>query len=176
MTPHDFTRLLDAHAGPLALYARQWCDCPEDVVQEAFLKLVRLRRPPVESAAWLYRVVRNGAIDAGRRSRRRKRRETVAARPMRWFVEEQLDGLTAAAAIEALENLPLELREVIVARLWGGLGFEQIAELAGCSVSTAFRRFTAGIEELQKKLGARDQGTGVREEGTGNRGHLHERT
>ena len=42
----DFARLIDAHAAPLVLYARLWCDAPEDVVQEAFLKLVRQGRPP----------------------------------------------------------------------------------------------------------------------------------
>ena len=41
-----------------------------------------------------------------------------------------------------------EQREVIVARHWGGLSFEQIAEVVGCSASTAFRRYAAGVEEL----------------------------
>jgi len=36
MSPTEFARLIDAHAAPLVLYARQWCDAPEDVVQEAF--------------------------------------------------------------------------------------------------------------------------------------------
>jgi RNA polymerase sigma-70 factor (ECF subfamily) len=40
MSPSDVARLIDAHAAPLVLYARQWCAAPEDVVQEAFLKLV----------------------------------------------------------------------------------------------------------------------------------------
>jgi len=152
MTPHDFTRLLDTHGAPLTLYARQWCETPEDIVQEAFLKLVALRKPPRQVAPWLYRVVRNAAIDAGRAAKRRQRREIVAARPDRWFVEDQSDCLTAAAAVSALQGLPIDQREVVVARLWGGLGFEQIAEVAGCSPSTAFRRFSAGIEALRKEL------------------------
>jgi len=152
MTPHDFTRLLDTHGGALVLYARQWCDSPEDVVQEAFLKLVALRQPPRQVVAWLYRVVRNAGIDASRGAHRRQRRETAAVKPDRWFVEDQADGLTAAAAVAALQTLPVDQREVIVARLWGGLGFEQIAEVAGCSQSTAFRRFNLGIEALRKEL------------------------
>src|SRR5262249_3432779 len=67
----EVARLIDAHAAPLVLYARQWCDAPEDVVQEAFLKLVRLGQPPQDAAAWLYRVVRNGALDAAKTARRR---------------------------------------------------------------------------------------------------------
>jgi DNA-directed RNA polymerase specialized sigma24 family protein len=79
MRPDDFVRLLDTHGPPLILYARQWCATPEDVVQEAFLKLVSLRQPPRSPVAWLYRVVRNAALDARKTARRLQRREAVAA-------------------------------------------------------------------------------------------------
>jgi RNA polymerase sigma-70 factor (ECF subfamily) len=153
MTPTDVARLIDGHAAALVLYARQWCDAPEDVVQEAFLKLVCLRGPPRDAVAWLYRVVRNGALDVTKAARRRQRRESAAARPVRWFVEPAVDGLDAETAVAALRGLPPEQREVIVARHWGGLSFEQIAEAAGCSTSTAFRRYTAGVEALRTQLG-----------------------
>ena len=153
MLPHDLARLVDARGPALILYARQWCHAPEDVVQDAFLKLVVLHPPPRDAVAWLYRVVRNAAIDAGKADLRRKRRETATARPARWFVEPAVDGLDAEAAVAALQRLPVEERAVIVARLWGGLSFEQIAAAAGCSASTAFRRFSAGIDALRKELG-----------------------
>ena len=153
MNAPDFARLIDTHAAPLVLYARQWCGTPEDVVQEAFLKLVRQKRPPADVVAWLYRVVRNGALDAAKIARRRRRRESVAARPGRWFVEPEVDGLDARTAVAALERLVPEQREAIVAHHWGGLSFEQIAAVVGCSASTAFRRYTAGVEELRKQLG-----------------------
>src|SRR5262249_22561877 len=124
MTPHAFARLLDTHGPPLTLYARQWCATAEDVVQDAFLKLVALRQPPRDLVPWLYRVVRNGAIDALRIARRRQRRESAVARPVRWFLEAEVDGLDAPTAVAALQRLPVEQREVIVARLWGGLSFE----------------------------------------------------
>ena len=153
MSPTDFARLIDAHAAPLVLYARQWCGAPEDVVQEAFVKLVRQRQPPQDAVAWLYRVVRNGALDAAKMARRRHRRESAAARPIRWFVEPEVDGLDAETAVAALEKLAPERREVIVAHHWGGLSFEQIATVAGCSASTAFRRYSAGVEDLRMLLG-----------------------
>src|SRR5438105_4474359 len=140
MTSQEWGRLID-HAPALILYARQWCAAPEDVVQEAFLKLIGLSQPPREAVPWLYRVVRNRAIDAGKMARRRQRREAAAAQPLRWFAEPEVDGLSAEAAVAALQRLPPEQREVIVARLWGGLSFEQIADLSGCSASTAFRRY-----------------------------------
>src|SRR5262249_23846787 len=152
MTPHEFARLVDVHGPALIMYARQWSAAPEDVVQDAFLKLVALRQQPEEVVAWLYRVVRNRAIDASKMARRRQRRESAVARPECWFIEPSVDGLDAAAAIAALERLPIEQREAIVARLWGNLSFEQIADVAGCSTSTAFRRFTEGIESLRNEL------------------------
>jgi RNA polymerase sigma-70 factor (ECF subfamily) len=153
MSPAELARLMEAHAAPLVLYARQWCDEPEDVVQEAFLKLDRQGRTPDDAVGWLYRVVRNGALDAARSARRRQRRESVAARPVRWFVEPEVDGLDVETAVAALQRLPVEQREVIVARHWGGLSFEQIAAAAGCSASTAFRRYTAGVDALRHSLG-----------------------
>src|SRR5262245_37213159 len=119
MSPRDLANLIDAHGPPLVLYARQWCDAPEDVVQEAFLKLFALRQSPDEPVAWLYSVVRNGALDASKSSRRRQKREAAVARPVRWFVESEVEGLDAEQAVETLRGLPLEQREPIVAHLWG---------------------------------------------------------
>jgi len=132
MGPELLGRLVDQHAAALVLYARQWCAVPEDVVQESFLKLVVQRQAPDKPLPWLYRVVRNAAISAARTARRRQRHEAAAAAqaPM-WFTADT-EGLDGAAATAALQALPLEEREVIVVHLWGGLTFEQIAEVAGC--------------------------------------------
>jgi RNA polymerase sigma-70 factor (ECF subfamily) len=152
MTPRQLGELIDRHGPALVLYARQWTAAPEDVVQEAFQKLIALRHPPDDPPAWLFRVVRNSALDAAKADRRRQRREAVA-RPARWFVEPEIDGLDAEKAVAALGRLPAELRETIVARLWGGLTFDQIAAVAGCSASSAFRRYEAGIAALRESLG-----------------------
>ena len=58
-----------------------------------------------------------------------------------------------ASAVAALEALPAEQREIIVGRLWGGMTLEQLAGVAGCSVSTAHRRFESGIQALRERLG-----------------------
>ena len=153
MTPRHLADLIARYGPPLVLFARQWCDGPEDVVQEAFVKLAAAR-PPDDPVAWLYAVVRNAALDAGKAARRRAHRERAAARPVRWFAEPAVDGLDAAEAVAALESLAPDQREVIVARLWGGLTLNQIASAAGCSVATAFRRYEAGIAALRERLGA----------------------
>jgi RNA polymerase sigma-70 factor (ECF subfamily) len=51
-----------------------------------------------------------------------------------------------------LRPWPVELREVIVARIWGSLTYAEIAELVGTSLSTAQRRYEQGIRELQTRL------------------------
>ena len=150
--------LVDRYAAALELYARQWCDAPEDVVQEAFLKLVAQRPLPDQPGAWLFRVVRNGAINAAVAARRRRRHEAEAAGEAAIWFEATVDGsgdesLDAEAASAALQSLPLEQREVIVAHLWGGLTFEQIGELSGCSSSTAHRFYTAGLSAIRERLG-----------------------
>ena len=153
MSPRQIANLIDAHAPALLLYARQLCAVAEDVVQEAFLKLMAQRTWPTEAVPWLYRVVRNAAFDAVKKQRRREKREQVAARSARWFVEPEIDGLDAETAEMALKELPVDLREIIVAHLWGGLTFEQIGAFVDIAASTAFRRYRAGIAQLREKLG-----------------------
>ena len=152
MTVRPLADLIDRHAAALALFARQWCTVPEDVVQDAFCRYVGQTPPPDDPVAWLYRVVRNLAMDAGKAERRRRTREGRVAR-IEWFTQSEVDGLDAEAAVTALQSLAPDLREVIVARLWGGLTLEQAATAMGCSVSTAHRRFEAGIAALRERLG-----------------------
>jgi RNA polymerase sigma-70 factor (ECF subfamily) len=153
MGPESFGCLVDRHAAALVLYARQWCTTPEDVVQDAFLKLYRCRTPPENIVPWLYRVVRNASISASRGARRRLHHERVAAdRTPAWFIPRTDDALDASVAAAALERLAVEEREVVVARIWGGLTFEQIAAVTGTSSSSAHRLYVAGLTALRERL------------------------
>ena len=151
-------QLVDRHAAALELFARQWCDAPEDVVQEAFVKLASQRTTPENPAAWLFRVVRNGALNAAQAARRRRRYEAdAAAESTGWFQADPsltkpdvLDTETAAAELRAL---PLEQREVIIAHLWGGLTFQEIAQVSSCSASTAHRLYSSGLSMMRERLG-----------------------
>lgn len=156
MDPDHLGYLLDRYLPALVLYARQWCRAPEDVVQESFVKLAKQTVPPTHPVAWLYRCVRNRAISQSRSERRRQNHEgKVAARTALWFTPaEDPAGLDAQAATDALQHLPLDQREVIVAHLWGGLTFEQIAQLTGGSAATCWRRYSAGLAALRQQMGA----------------------
>jgi RNA polymerase sigma-70 factor (ECF subfamily) len=67
-------------------------------------------------------------------------------------VDEQLE---AQEATQLLAELALETREVVVARIWGGLTFAEIADLVECSLPTAQRRYQAGLNELKERLEGR---------------------
>jgi RNA polymerase sigma-70 factor (ECF subfamily) len=135
------------------LYARQWCTSPEDVVQEALVELAGQSPWPTNPAAWLFRVVRNRAISQARATQaRRKHEEAAASRARDWFDHRVRVQSELTQAAEALAELPLELREVVVAHYWGGLTFAEIGELTGTSASTAHRRFEMAILTLRERM------------------------
>jgi RNA polymerase sigma-70 factor (ECF subfamily) len=153
MDPLHLAKLVDQHAAALVLYARQWCSAPEDVVQETFVKLSTQRLVPDRVLAWLYRVVRNAAVSAGRGEKRRRHHESLAAaRTPNWFLPTEGVGLDGRKASEALATLPGDLREPVVAHLWGGLSFAEIGEVMGVSTSTAHRRYLEGLVVLRERL------------------------
>ncbi len=155
LAPEQLASLLDRYGAALVLYARQWCRNPEDVVQEAFVCLAGQSPPPENAVAWLYRVVRNRALSAGRKARRQDRHEAAAAHHGEpWFESHDGDALDARQLTEALEGLPAGERETIIARLWGGLSFEEIGLLLGASTSSVHRWYQTGLARLRERFGA----------------------
>jgi RNA polymerase sigma-70 factor (ECF subfamily) len=121
----------------------------EDVVQDAFLKLLSEKPFPDSPKAWLYRVVRNGAID---RKRRESRYRNISERLDDWFepvADEPFDGEALTTALESLDG---DLREIIVAKIWSGLTFREIAELTERPISSVHLDYQRGIETLRKLL------------------------
>jgi RNA polymerase sigma-70 factor (ECF subfamily) len=151
IAPEELGRLYREHAPALRLYARQWPLAGEDLVQDAFVKLAQQSPAPAQVLPWLYRVVRNGALAASRGEARRRRRQDQVRSQEAWFAaaDDHLDGQEAT---RLLAELPLEQREVVVARIWGGLTFEEVARLAGCSLPTAHRRYQAALATLRERL------------------------
>jgi RNA polymerase sigma-70 factor (ECF subfamily) len=151
----DLAKWFEAHSRPLTLYARQWLDdhAAADVVQDAFLKLFGQKRRPADARAWLFRAVRNAALNELRRRRTHARHgAAIAAGRGEWF-EQQLDDVIDAKAVqEALAELPPEQSELIVMRIWGQMTYEQMAEVAGVPLSTARERYVAAIESLRRKM------------------------
>lgn len=149
------TAVVSARAAGMVLYARQWLDAAaaEDVVQEALVALLSQPTPPQNAVAWMYRTVRNAAIDAARSSARRRRREQVVAESRREWLEPTSDSrLDAQAAEQALKQLAPDYRQVVVLRIWGELGFAEIAEIMELSVSTVHGRYRSALNQLRTAL------------------------
>ena len=156
VNPELLATLFDEHAAALELYAAQWTGSSADVVQEAFIELARQQTLPNSIVPWLYRVVRNRAISTARSAgRRRKHESTAAGMNETWFSPSQGAAIDAKTATEALRSLPHEQSEVVVARVWGGLSFEQIADVVGISSSSAHRRYQAALAALRERLGVK---------------------
>ncbi|MEX2176295.1 MAG: sigma-70 family RNA polymerase sigma factor [Pirellulaceae bacterium] len=144
----QLAELIDAQAASLRLWAGSRCAAGDDVVQEAFCRLAVQDPVPDNPVAWLYRVCRNLAEKQRRSDVRRRDRETVHARSEATG-HDAVDSLELAETLTAVESLPGELREVLVARIWGQLSLEEIGKLCGISAATACRRYQAALEALR---------------------------
>ncbi|MDB2686926.1 sigma-70 family RNA polymerase sigma factor [Mariniblastus sp.] len=148
--------LLEAHAAALQRYAAQWTVCPDDCVQDAFVKLAGQAELPDSLAAWLYRVVKNGAINRAKGEQRREKHERLAAKQLAaekmaadksrdgsGLSDEQIELETALAKLNATD------RELIVLRIWSQLTWEEIANLTDQSSSGAQRHYVAALKKLK---------------------------
>ena len=150
----ELKRLLETHSGALLLYARQWHRDPDDALQESLVELLRQDTVPDQPVAWLFTTIRRRAINLARAEQRRDRhqREAGAKRPA-WF-EERRDAPFESGELEALlQQLPHLEREIVVAHIWGGLSFQQIAELVDSSSSAVHRKYQRALQQLSKRAG-----------------------
>ena len=152
LTEEQFADVVRELSAPLVLYARQLCRHPEDVVQEALLSLRTERVAPTNTRTWLFRVVRHRALNILRAEERRRKYEAEFGRERAAWFESSTSSLDVSEAVAALEALPSEEREAIVARLWGGLTLGEIATLTSTSLATAQRRYVRGLEKMRAAL------------------------
>ena len=144
--------LLRQHGEALHRYAAQWTVSPEDCVQEAMVKLAGLKELPDSPAAWLYRVIRNDALNRGRGERRRTAHEQHAAQLHQQRVSETGSSEDLQALNAALGSLAAADRELVTLRIWSSLTWEQIGQLTNQSSSNAQRRYVAALKKIKTRL------------------------
>ncbi|MEC8557350.1 MAG: sigma-70 family RNA polymerase sigma factor [Planctomycetota bacterium] len=155
----EIARLWQQHSSGLLLLVRArfggQVDCEaEDILQDAFTRLARQTQMPDDVLAWLVRTSRNLAIDAFRSRKRRKQSEGAVASERRdWFEERQSSTIFASEIEVAIAELPIEEREIMVAHLWNGMSFRQIAAAFETSSSAANRRYQSALQHLRSRLG-----------------------
>lgn len=125
----------------------------EDVVQGVFVKVLRMRRGALrkvtDGTAFMFRVTRNEAINAGRGELREQARRRAAEVDS----AEAMEHEEVRRVLEAIEGLVYEQREVILLRYIGGLTNGQVAEALGVNRNTVASRGRLGMEKLRESLG-----------------------
>ena len=130
----------------------------EDAVHEAFCKLVDRKPPTGDAVPYVFKTVRNAAIDIHRGERRdRKLSESLfnGYLPPAQPTDPQSELLSAERdqiLRQALDNLSENEREAIVLKALAGLTFEQAGEVAGISAKTIATRYRRALTTLETWL------------------------
>ena len=152
LSAEDVRRLYDRHGAALVAHARGFLPdaaAAEDVVHQVFLRLLSAELTmPDAPVAYVYRAVRNAALNARRGSLR-----LTELDPRSSIFRHCGGNQEAALALEkALAELPEEQREVVVMRMWSGLTLEEIAAAVGAPLNTIASRYRYALEKLRSKL------------------------
>lgn len=156
--PQAFAALYDRYVGQVFAYAlRRTGDVhlAQDVTSAAFEKALRhLRRHGWRAGsflAWLYRVARNEAVLAHRKSRRLVDLPDQLPGSEGQF----LDVETRQADLQlhlAFSRLRADDREVLSLRFFDGLSSAEVAEVLGCTLPHLYVQVHRALQRLRKIL------------------------
>ena len=148
--------LYEAKSAELILYGRALGLShaeAEDVLQETFVKLMKLSEAPLQPVHYCLRCFRNGALNYRRSFWRRVARELES---IRWFERLPEETPDERKAMKCLAVLPREQREVIVLKIWHDYTFEEIGQILELSPNTAAGRYRYGLKKLKNCLKGND--------------------
>jgi RNA polymerase sigma-70 factor, ECF subfamily len=127
-------------------------EAAEDAIHGVFEKLLRSAGLPADPRPYVFRSVRNAALDGWRRTRIR----TDSAFEIAAAMDAEAPGEPASSRGDDLEPLLQQLspdeREAIVLRIHGGLTFKEVAELRGVPLPTVASWYRRGLERLRAML------------------------
>jgi RNA polymerase sigma-70 factor (ECF subfamily) len=152
-----FAAMVRRHQNALYRYGRGLGldhDTALDLVQEAFVKAhARLDqcREPDRAQAWLFRIFRNAMLDWAKNVRRTEVPLLDVEEPAEEADFAERHALREAIGA-ALAGLPPILREAFLLRHELGHSYEEIAAIAGISLSAAKMRVTRAREALRAAL------------------------
>ena len=155
---HAFRELVQAHGAMVhatALRVTRDAAAAQDVAQESFLELARKAGGITQSvAAWLHRVSWNRACDVVRRETARKRVEEAMAET--WHTDREATWPDIEPHVDAsLNELPNELREVLVLYFLEGQTQAEVAQHLGRNQATVSRAIERGISAMREALRSR---------------------
>lgn len=165
----DLEAMIAEYESPLLGYVYQLLrpdqESCQDVVQTAFMKLHShlMKNGPnglLTPKAWLYRVAHNLSIDLLRKRKRTgelrsKLKDDPALevhrqKPCDFKAMERTE--LRRFALDQLEGLPEDQRQVLTLKHIQGLTFREISEITGLTVSTVNYRLNQGLAALAKQM------------------------
>lgn len=123
----------------------------EDLVSETYLKVVKSADtfdPKQNGLNWLYKIVKNSALNHNLRVRTQESVENIEIAGKE-FVEEWLDTILVKSAIDLLSA---EDKMMIYLRFWEGYSIQEIADKIGKPLSTTHDNLKRIYKQLKKHL------------------------
>ena len=136
----------------------------DDLTQATIERALRSReqwQPGTRLDSWLYRIMRNLWIDTARARMRRERHEAPEeeAQSVGEDPRESIEtSLELKGAMDAMERLPDEQREVVALILIEGFGYREVSEMLDLPIGTVSSRLVRGRTALLDMLGGSADG------------------
>ena len=135
----------------------------EDVVQEAYLRAFRFfgGYRGGDSRSWLLTIVRNTCYTWLQQNRSRELTEPIDDKLDEVGISTEnpetrlLQTLDAQRVRQALQELPIEFREVLIMREMEDLSYKQISTIADLPIGTVMSRLARGRKRLRELLVSR---------------------
>jgi RNA polymerase sigma-70 factor, ECF subfamily len=144
--------IYERHGPALVAYACSFSPdvaAAEDAVHAVFLRLLRSEiETPHSPVSYIYRAVRNTALNA----RRSSIRESPLAENETLFAHQNGNREAALALQKLLSELPQEQREAVVMRIWSVMTLEEIAVSTEVSLNTVASRYRYALEKLRERM------------------------
>ena len=121
----------------------------EDAVHAAVCRLLEKGTLPGDVRPYLYRAVRNAAVDGWRRTGSREEPLFDLDRPDGADGDRRDQWLQLQQCLYRLDG---DQREVIVLKTWQGLTFREIGEVRGQSTNTAASLYRRGLARMKSML------------------------
>lgn len=168
----EFERLSMEHMDALYASALRLTRNPkdaEDLVQDTYLKAFRFFdsfEPGTNIKAWMFKILTNTFINKYRRKVKEKEMaeapaedimldrfiSTAQVRAVQDPESDFFDRLLSDEVVEALDQVPVDFRMVVILADIQDFSYKEIAEIVGCPVGTVMSRLFRGRRILQKHL------------------------
>jgi len=161
-----FEDLIAVMERPLLYYAASLTGNPDsalDVLQEVWIRVlrgIRKLKDPGSLRSWLYSITHGIAVDRIRKNYSREQAELVQTEDLQEAEEPSFANEDAAAIHQALGEIGLKHREVLVLHFLEDLSMAEIATVVGCSEGTVKSRIHYAKRAMREILDGRGYGTG----------------